>query len=544
MTEIIVADMPTRGFRRLGPESDDGTRFMRKVAEERHYQSEVQESAIWIRDAARGNGTFPSSYLKLLGQLPVQGFVHHDFSWVDDLESEYDEHMHSFPALSDCEELLKKASDKPDERFLHDLSSTLLLCPAADRKEFLAGHFFPTLSHRFPNATVVVIGTNYSTERRLTLLRVGNFIEVNGYAAFEDIKNQGISSVGTARNLQISAVLGVQEMLSALLGLFMPLKTHYVTGRPGMVVLILFGETPALPIDLGPYPRTLPELLSSQSFMHGEQPALSAEKNPIEGWFGRFRCNDYPGDNPMIGLISYLVDRLNAYYANRLEICNFTQNQERITFIDGFEKMLTIERIVRESKIIACTTDSAVARIMTFSILDKFQELAKIPNVQKGKTFHYFCSRKCLHDILLPAFSQLPEPWDSHFSQRATKVYDELYSSLKNGGVWTSHLVGNSDVQAYREWDVNAQQFVPDISPKPIDEFIGDYVRVIRNTHHGYISDNDKRRRFATIGSLSTGFIPDSFTELPLLLLLAEVISPSSLSGYHWIDPSTLVAGI
>ena len=76
------------------------------------------------------------------------------------------------------------------------------------------------------------------------------------------------------------------------------------------------------------------------------------------------------------------------------------------------------------------------------------------------------------------------------------------------------------------------------------DEFVGQYVRVTRNTHHGYISEDDTQRRFAYLGSLMTGYIPDSFTQLPLLILLAEVVCPRLLSGYHWLPQAQLILDV
>jgi hypothetical protein len=78
--------------------------------------------------------------------------------------------------------------------------------------------------------------------------------------------------------------------------------------------------------------------------------------------------------------------------------------------------------------------------------------------------------------------------------------------------------------------------------PAPLtdDEFVAEYVRSARNTHHGYISDGDRRRRFACYGSISTAFLPDSFTQLPLLITLAEFVNPRAHSGHCWLDQAAL----
>jgi hypothetical protein len=72
------------------------------------------------------------------------------------------------------------------------------------------------------------------------------------------------------------------------------------------------------------------------------------------------------------------------------------------------------------------------------------------------------------------------------------------------------------------------------------DDFGAEYVRAARNTHHGYVSDGDRRRWLACFRSITTAFLPDSFTQLPLLIVLAETVNPRLLSGHEWLDQANL----
>ncbi|EMI19552.1 hypothetical protein RMSM_03512 [Rhodopirellula maiorica SM1] len=242
----------------------------------------------------------------------------------------------------------------------------------------------------------------------------------------------------------------------------------------------------------------------------------------------------------MIDLIRFFLDRFNLHAENRLEVCNFTDN-DQVDFISAFEKYLTIDRILLECLMIATATDAATARLMTFAVLDKFQELCRFPGVQHTRNFHFMCTRQFLTDVLTPSFAQMPQVWRDFFTTTATNLYDDLYAVVESDrGVWPSHLVQANGVHVYRNYDNNTREFVTRANPYDLDDFVGEYVRAARNTHHGYVSDSDRRRRFACIGSLSTAFVPDSFTQLPLLIAVAEFVNPTLLSGHHWLDQSSV----
>lgn len=313
--------------------------------------------------------------------------------------------------------------------------------------------------------------------------------------------------------------------------------------RVGWRAIYLFGNPNPPVIDRGPFPREEIELQTPQFFLRGDDPAdfAGGYTNQLGGWAGRYRNTQYLGDDAIANLIAFFIDRFNKHIDNRIEVCNHVDGDD-IDFISCFEKYLTLDRILLECIMVATATNAATARLMTFAVMDKFQELCSFPGVSKARNFHHFCTRPFLNNVLLPTFKMLPKPWDVFFADVANQLYDDLYSIIRSArGVWPDFLVqSGGGVRVYRRWNSTTHQFEYLSAPLSDDDFVAEYVRAARNTHHGYVSDGDERRRFACYGSISTAFLPDSFTQLPLLITLAEFVNPQALSGHHWLDQSAL----
>jgi len=507
--------------------------------EQRGYESEESAGEIWVRYRPRRTA-FPEVYARVLAVLSQAVADDSVLDWVSSVDRSYDD-AHPKARIATCREVVQAAADAPDFKFLYRLNLCLCVCPGASRRAFLRRDFLPAFFRRFPAGRIVFIGTDSRAEDLIPNLRVGNFVQVNGANAIHDLESKPQVAIGTARALHQTGLVSLREALAAVLGNFMPLRTHFVGGRPGLMAVYLFGSPSPQAIDIGPFPRTEADIYAAQNFMVGDEPDITMFQDPTQAWLGRFRNTAYPGDEQMILLLQFLLRRINEHIANRLEVCNFADN-DNVDFIEAFEKYLTIERIFRECVLIATTTNSAMARLLSFAVIDKFHELCRFAGVDHRRNFHHMCSRPFLNAVLLPAFHQLPSPWDDFFRVKAVDLYDDLYSTIRSArGVWANQLVqATGGVNVYRAWDRATGQFVSVPTAQSDDEFVAEYVRAARNTHHGYLSDGDNRRRFATYGSISTAFLPDSFTQLPLLLLLAEVLAPRLMSGYHWLDQSSL----
>ncbi len=541
MAAVMVVSNRDRGFAHLGPEVDPVFKGLRTIMEQQGYEAETQGAAIWVRYRPRRLGTFPIPYARIFSACLSADSTTWDTAWTANVDEQYDR-FGEVGSAQQCREMVEQAASDPDHRFLYWLDAALILCQRADRAAFIQECFLPAFQARFPVGRVIFIGTDYNLESRLSLLRHGNYYQINGRDAFDDMRQHGVASPQTAHALHSSGVLALDNALNVLLANFLPLRTHLVGGRLGLRVVYLFGNAAPPIINRGRFPREEIDLQIPLFFLRGDDPATfrNSPGDPFGAWSGRYRNRDYPGDDAVATLIATFIDRFNAHAENRLEVCNFV-NGDDVDFISAFEKYLTIDRILLECIMIATSTNAATARLMTFAVLDKFQELCSFPAVQPARNFHHMCTRPFLHQVLLPSLSVLPAPWADFFCAKAQAIYDDLYATIRsNRAVWPSYLVQPAGVRVYREYDRGTQRFVNRAAPLSDDDFVGEYVRAARNTHHGYVSDTDRRRRFACFGSITTAFLPDSFTQLPLLITLAEILNPRLLSGHHWLDQAAL----
>jgi hypothetical protein len=541
MSSIAVITNRNRGYARLGPNSEPYIRGFAGAMERVGYEHQIQSGDVWMRYSPRRTGGFPQTYARVLATL-LASSGGWDTSWAKLIDKRYDSTKKT-ASLQDCRSILNDVSSSPDHTFLHGLDTALFLVGRPDRETFIQQDFMPAFRTRYPAGRVIFVASDSQFESRLPLLRQGNYYQINGNQSYEDMRTHGINSPGTAKAFHTSGVLAIENALTVLMGNFLPLRVCMVGRGVGWRAIYLFGHSSPPVIDRGPFPREELELQIPQFFLRGDDPYGFAadEADPIGAWGGRYRNTTYPGDDAAADLLEFFIDRFNAHAANRIEVCNYTDGDD-IDFVSCFEKYLTIDRIFLESIMVATATNPAAARLMAFAVLDKFQELCEFNGVSPDRNFHYFCTRPFLANVLLPAFTTLPPPWNGFFSDAATRLYDDLYSAVRSDqGVWPNYLVqSGGGVLTYRKWDKNARQFINNSVPLTDDEFVSEYVRSARNTHHGYVSNADKRRRFACYGSISTGYIPDSFTQLPLLITLADVITPRALSGHCWLDQSAL----
>ncbi|EMI19551.1 hypothetical protein RMSM_03511 [Rhodopirellula maiorica SM1] len=259
MSSIVTVSNRDRGFARLGPETDPIYRALRNLLEARGYEHEVQGSDIWVRYANRCNGPFPNNYARIVNTFSSFEGVSGDFAWLHELDARYDG-VGQTASADECRELFQKAASDPDYKFLHWLDAALMLCRREQRRDFIANDYLPAFMNRFPEGRIVFIGTNYDLDERLPLLRHGNFYQINGRQAIDDMRAHNVSSPATASALHLSGVLALDNALSVLMANLLPLRTHVIGGTMQLRVVYLFGEDNPSVIDRGPHPREEIEL--------------------------------------------------------------------------------------------------------------------------------------------------------------------------------------------------------------------------------------------------------------------------------------------
>lgn len=201
--------------------------------------------------------------------------------------------------LQQCREMLARAAGDPDFRFLYWVDSALCLCQRSDRAAFIQQDFMPAFSRRFPAGRVILIATDSRFDSRLSLLRLGNYFQINGPQGYDYMVQHGLSSCETASALHPSGVVAIENGVTVLVGNFLPLWACMVGRRLGLRIVYLFGKPNPPVMDRGPFPREEIELQVPQSFLRGDYLTTfsSSPSNPLGVWADRYRNTQYPGDD-------------------------------------------------------------------------------------------------------------------------------------------------------------------------------------------------------------------------------------------------------
>ncbi len=250
---MIQVNNRDRGFARLGPETGPCIRGIATAMENVGYERESQAGDIWMRYQPRRTGGFSLPYARILATLPASAAGGWDVSWTANLDPRYDQ-VGQVADLKQCRDMLARATNDPDFRFLYWLDTALCLCQPSDRAAFIQQNFMPAFSNRFPAGRVILIATDSRFESRLSLLRLGNYFQINGPQGYDDMLQHGLSSCETASALHPSGVVAIENALTVLVGNFLPLWACMVGRRLGWRAVYLFGKPNPPVMDRGPGP--------------------------------------------------------------------------------------------------------------------------------------------------------------------------------------------------------------------------------------------------------------------------------------------------
>lgn len=520
---IKPASYPDRGFARIGNIASfciDATKTYCTGRLRNVYELENSGNEIWLRSKERRTGNY-FDYAEEIALVDIN--TNRDAKWILKVESDYDIPSDQMADTMKSYDLIKSASNKPlkDQIYLYSLA--LLLVKSTDRALFLEKFFFPWFFGLFPSGLILALKFNYDYETRAAMLRWGNIGTVYDSKEKNDMQGMGFEGVGTMTALHNIGMVNAAAHFSALSNIFFPYATTYIIGRFGYMLILLTNEKQIL--ERGHYPHSLVELHHVYGLMQGNEPDLLKPRSIEEGWLGRYIPSRSFSARELLDLFRHFILKFNHSLRLRLDVTNYRKGKD-IDFIAAFERFSTFERITMELNRCQTAEDGFSARILSFAMLDKFAELIRVPGIDPGKTFHHFVTRQFKDKSLLPRFKNLPPPFDGFFHQECNQIFDSLYYTvLGKKGLWMTYRKTAKGIRT-REWDKYLSLFQDAASLCSEEEFVGEIVRAIRNTHHGYVSNKDKKRRFSIFGSMHTGKLPDQFTAIPQLIWLTTFEDP------------------
>ncbi len=526
MSLIKPVSYPDRGFARISNLASFCTDAISRFCQgalRNVYELEQSGNELWLRNKERRSGNY-SNYAEEIAVVDID--TNRDAEWIDKVDNYYNNHADKLANIERALNLVKSAKEKPLKNQIYQNSLALLFIGSNDREWFLNKEYFPWFFELFPSGLILALKFNSEYETRIAPLRWGNIGTIYDSKEKAELDKMGFDGVLTADEIHNVGSMSPTTYFTALSNFFFPYEDSYVVGRIGYMFILLTNKTTIL--ERGPYPDSSAQLRKGYGLMQGDRPDFSNSHSAREGWRGRYVPPRCFSARELLELYRHFIVKFNHSIRLRLDLTNY-RNGVDIDFIAAFEEYCTFERITLELTRCQASEDGFSARTLSFAILDKFSEITNISRINGGpEMFQYFVTQPFKNNFLLSKLQSLPAPFDTFFRAECDRIYDILYQTvLGKDGLWMNYRRTAKGIRT-RKWDKDSSSFRdnPDVCSE--DEFVGEIVRAVRNTHHGYVSDEDKKRRFAVFGSMHTGKLPDEFTAIPQLIWLATIEDPEN----------------
>jgi hypothetical protein len=162
-----------------------------------------------------------------------------------------------------------------------------------------------------------------------------------------------------------------------------------------------------------------------------------------------------------------------------------------------------------------------IRKIVGFRLLDSIAQIIHTNTHSTGLTesqiFCKLCTDQKIWARLAGILSGLPGPFGNYFRNQSKNAQVELKTKVLDG-IYVKGARSSSEV-------IVGGRAIPE------EEYVGLFLREIRNTQHGY-----RIRRFDVL-QIHDGNLPDCFSDMVKLLLLAYIESPQ-----HFLDGTILCA--
>ncbi|SKC06935.1 hypothetical protein SAMN05660473_03926 [Arthrobacter sp. 49Tsu3.1M3] len=349
---------------------------------------------------------------------------------------------------------------------------TEYLLPVADNPSVYLVEVSDTLGYRYTAArTLLATKDNVSAES----FKVENLISRSSKGLFSDTS------------------LGFSAYFACMCASLSPAVWAYPIGRPGGVVLLLFGDAMA----------------GQESLARDKIQLLSPDRKPAEE-------DLIPPTNPRVYIRAahWWVERLSTLFSIITEPANYLDG-EVFNPAEATERLLSVEQMFRDCQsILTLTRDDHARTTLTFTFLKRLEGL--IPNY-RWKTVVGLNSLEAIVERLR---STLPAELHDVFLKRAERAVRAV-KSLEDG-FFTAGDDGGSPI------------LLPDKNGSPISterrNAATEWLQLVRNSLHGFDQPSERDRALL---AAHDGDIPGDFADVAWLHILDIVAHPEKLAKFE-----------
>lgn len=532
---IAQVDFSDLGFRRLVPggafrlhEADRLAEFARLRA---HYEVERAGDARWIRHRDRKTGPI----VPLLREIAAVSATTHnleaalaalharELAWGD-LEYLYQ------ASVETCVNLCELTPGEPPHRLMHFLTSAASLVPRDQLVSMLAWHVLPAFFRLFPAGHLVAFEVSYQLEVRLGMCRSLHRFSQYPASTFTPNDPSPLQKLHAQSSYETPAIL--VDLLSALT---YPWVTTISAVRSGLLFAFVLDPAPMhaepfFPVswsaklrgtaDFAKAPLDLQRVLSDNDPGYRKVASLR-----------RHLLGEAPLGPQTLALLRYSIERLSRtlwHSTDAAEHC--PPGSDVIAPLAPFEFGLTLDRVMRKGVLAVLGSSEADRKDDCFEIADLLEELWSQRNAAHGGTnyFKKLFDRSSALALLDRCVADAPVAAWPAIVPAVRDAYDRLVAGIASSVVVGSKITSNGILVRSKKLD---QEVV-----EPIESFVANVVRALRNAHHGYLTANDPANRPARYLSLVSGHLPEDVSLLASFWVWAAVTSPEAMFDRPWMQ--------
>lgn len=523
-------ELRQRGFRPVRP--GPGRELIRQRSEGYGYEAEAVGTALWLRKRYRKRGVVVPSPITLgptirganLGGDESYDFLHRY------RQTSYSRAQRRLQVSKDqLVDMVRSAQEEPEPyRHFDSLTKAAALAPPELLEEVLKECVLPAFFTLDPHGAVQILLLDDGLERDFGLLR-GTYALQHYTLAEVRTSDRGIA---TLRDWETGQPINyVDALLSVLQVATYPYVPMFHGGPVGLWFVFLL-STPERH-EPGPFPRSwLHWARSEAGFAQERVDGVRALGDADSMEYRQLSHRRYCFEAPVAGeifheLLMWAVDRLGVMVREVADPANFEDHEGYVDFTFALEHNLSLLRILKRVLWALSTEEPPAGKFYAFEVADLLDRLARAFGKTKndGELFKLLFNpiegRRWIEEIL----EGVPGNSRGMLQGLARRLYADLKGTVL-ASIWVPDKRRTESIRV-RTADLTDER------EESEGEFVGNLVRALRNTHHGYFTRLDQSARPSLYLVLSTGDIPDSVSTLPLIWLVAFLANPERTVGWR-----------
>ena len=440
-----------------------------------------------------------------------------DYKMIEAHLSNFPSYDYEFPEISfgECMALINEMSVNYSHTEIDKFKKGIFYCKRERFSELLKIAFEKIFFNKFPNGKIIYVRLDGLYYKRSAMIR--GIYSLENYPDIKDNPSD-FNGFNTLKNwLFIESHESFDNIIQFSEYFFFPFVTAFHCDYRIGFSFIFVPDT-LIEYHLGHFPRDIIDYIRTGSDFGKEKINNLDWSN--EHLYAKYCFNQSPLFSEYYGFIIWAVKRANYFIKEHLNICNYLDKDDnsKIDPIYALEYNLSIRHLVKIGLSILSSNSSFFNKNMTFQAADILNDICNYDYLDPSGTLRKNTLFKKLFnkDLIFPIISSIIDSCSFSFKDQildiTSNLYDKLNETIKDS-IWLKSKVNNEDV-IVRNHNNKSNNI------ENIPTFTSNVIRALRNTHHGYLTRNDRTKRPSRYLSIIDGNTPDNLSSITLIWLL------------------------